>query len=350
MARAELGQQGHPVLAEYSIFALGESHMTISGGAQLDGVTQGDGSHLVGQTITLDSDAWAPIALTDDDSDFRDNDMSQRLDGAQSFDGVGYANGTIVEAEYGLTLSDGVNSWEVVGFNLHNSSTSYATVEGLAFIGGPGGFPPVGVPLTVVSARDFPDFQVADYATPICYDAATLIDTEAGRRPIRTLRVGDRVRTLDNGLQPVRWVGARRGNGLGPGAPIEIATGMLGAIAPLRVSRQHRLLLRTAQAELMFGTAEVFAAAGHLQDGVTIRSLQGLGTTWMHLLLDRHEVIFANGVASESLYLGPALAGTGPFFTDLPRDSGCARRLARPQLRRDEAALLRPTPTLARAG
>ena len=47
----------------YSIYVLNETDMTISGGAILDGVTQGTGVHLVGRTITLNSNDWYPVAI-----------------------------------------------------------------------------------------------------------------------------------------------------------------------------------------------------------------------------------------------------------------------------------------------
>ncbi len=44
-------------MVDYTIYQLDESNLTFSNGAQLDGVTQGDGSHLLGQTLTLNSGA-----------------------------------------------------------------------------------------------------------------------------------------------------------------------------------------------------------------------------------------------------------------------------------------------------
>ena len=43
-------------MPSYTIYSLGESQISISGGAELSGYDQGDGSHLVGETITLYSD------------------------------------------------------------------------------------------------------------------------------------------------------------------------------------------------------------------------------------------------------------------------------------------------------
>lgn len=323
-------------MAGYSIFALGDSQLSVSGGGQLDGVTQGDGSHLVGLEITLNSNAWTEVDISDDDTDFRDNDGSQRLDGAQSFDGTSYASGTRVEAEYGLTLTDGTDTWQVVGFNIVNSSPSYGTVEGLAFVGGPGGFPPVGVPLTVIGAQEGPNFEAAAYATPVCFDAGTLIDTPRGPRAIQTLAPGDLVCTQDHGAQPVRWIGARAAVAAGRFAPVTVAAGTLGAFAPLRVSQQHRMLIRSAAAELLFGSAEVFVPAAYLTDEANIRVSPGGIVTYLHLQLDRHEVIFANGVACESLH--SAQRTERPFFAEALPFSG---PLARPVLRRHEARLLR---------
>jgi hypothetical protein len=332
-------------LSNYSIFALAENLLTVSGGGQLDGVTQGDGSHLVGRTITLNSNSWSEVQIADDDTDFRDNDSSQKLDGAQTFNGTTYANGTVVEAEYGLTLSDGTNTWQVVGFNMRDSPTSYATIEGLAFIGGPGGFPPVGVPLTVTSAQEGPNFQVGAYATPVCYDAETLIDTPGGRHRIGDLSPGDLVNTLDHGPQQIRWIGTRPVIAAGRFAPVQIDAGTMGAIAPLRVSQQHRILIRSPGADLLFGTPEVFAPAAHLLDEPGIRLLTGGSVVYMHLLLDRHEVIFANGIASESLYMSDAQTDrtdTGvSFFPELQSLARAPQSLARQCLRRHETRLLR---------
>ena len=44
----------------YDIYVLEENAITISGGVGLDGVTQGDGSHLPGQTITLNAPSCSP--------------------------------------------------------------------------------------------------------------------------------------------------------------------------------------------------------------------------------------------------------------------------------------------------
>lgn len=55
----------------------------------------------------------------------------------------------------------------------------------------------------------------------------------------------------------------------------------------------------------MFGGSEVMAAACHLiNDHSVLRQPNGL-VTYLHLLLDRHEVIFAEGAPTESFFPGP---------------------------------------------
>lgn len=340
-------------MPDYSIFALGESQMTISGGEQLDGISQGDGSHLVGQTITLNAPAWEEMRIRDDDDDFRDNDSGQRLIGEQSFDGVRYPDNAVVEAEYAITLSDGTNTWTAIGFNIVNSDTSYATVEGLAFIGGPGGFPPVGTPLSVVEAYDYPDFAQAAYATPACFAAGTRILTATGPRRVEQLVPGDKVVTAGGAVLELAWTGGRRVLAVGRFAPVEIAAGVLGAGRRLLVSQQHRLLLGGPLCELLFGTDEVLAPAAHLLGCAGLRLRPGGEITYHHLGFDRHAVVLAEGLAAESRWTGTLGA---EFFgeddseeTELLGDAGPAGDgwlaedmgpLARRLLRRHETALL----------
>lgn len=331
-------------MAEYSIFVLGEDLMDISDSGQLDGVDQGDGSHLEGLTITLNSNAWQEVFITDDDTDFRDNDSSQTLLGDQTINGTDYDAGSVVEAEYGIVLTDGVNEWQVVGFNVRDSNPSYATVEGLAFIGGPGGFPPVGVPLRVDRAQEGPNFDVPDYATPICYLRGTLIDTPGGPRPIETLAPGDLIETRDNGPLPLRWVGGRHVIAAGRCAPVRIPAGLMGTRLPLTVSQQHRVLLCDPRAELLFGEAEVFVTASQLAEAGLGRIEAGGVAEYFHVALDSHAVIRANGAWSESYHAGHAQSEAVHFFPELAGTGFGRGPLARRVLRRHEARVLLATP------
>lgn len=145
-----------------------------------------------------------------------------------------------------------------------------------------------------------------------CFVAGTLVETDTGPLPIEVIRPGDLVRTFDNGLQEVRWAGQRCVPGRGALAPILFRAGELGNYRDLLVSPQHRMLLSKPQADMYFGQSEVLVAAKHLVNGTTVRSTPRSRVTYVHLAFDRHEVIWAEGVPSESLHLGAmALASLG---------------------------------------
>ena len=323
-------------MPDFSIFALGESQIEISNGKVLDGVSQGTGEHLQDETITLLAPAWEEIFISDNDPDFQDTDGNQRLDGAQTFDGAPYDDNIRVEAEYGLVLTDGTNTWTVVGFNLNTSSPAFGTVEGLAFIGGVGGFPPIGVELTVDSYFEGPRFAATEYATPVCYAEGSLVATVEGLRPIETLQPGDQVMTRDNGVQPIVWRAEQSFPGRGRFAPIEIPAGVLGAERTLRVSGPHRLLIQSARAHLLFGHSEVFASATKLVGRWGIRRLTCDVVRYHHILLARHDILLVNGVWAESLFPGgeESEALFGPTVRAMPA------LLARPDLRQHEVDML----------
>lgn len=299
------------------------SNITISGGGSLGNATQGDGSHLLNQTIRLQNNNWLETFIRDggQDSDFDDNDNNQRLDGAQTIGGTTFGNSTIVEAEYRLTLRDpdSGQTWDVLGYNINNSNPAYASIEGLAFVGPPGGFPPVGVDLVVDAVFEGPGstgqpaINAGNIASPICFTHGTLISTPTGDRPIETLSAGDLVCTADAGAVAIRWIGNQKFDATQLQSnpklwPVRIRAGALGLGLPsqdLTVSRQHRVLVRSRIAERMFGLTEVLVPAVKLTDvdGIdiveTVTSLE-----YWHILFDDHQIVFANGAPSESLFTG----------------------------------------------
>ena len=148
-----------------------------------------------------------------------------------------------------------------------------------------------------------------------CFTPGTMIATDRGEVDVDTLAVGDRVLTMDHGYQEIRWIG-RRDLGAADLArlpklrPVLIAKDALGEGMPardLRVSPQHRLLLRGARAELLTGEAEVLAPAVHFvgRPGVA-RDAAAAGLRYIHLMFDRHEIVRSNGLWSESFQPGAA--------------------------------------------
>lgn len=193
----------------------------------------------------------------------------------------------------------------------------------------------------------------------ICFTPGMHIRTALGDRPVETLEVGDFVATRDNGLQAIRWIGRSTVPGLGRFAPIRIEPeAMEGLRAPLLVSPQHRVLYSGYRAQLHFGESEVLMAAKHMVDGYHVRPQELVAVTYIHLMFDRHEIIYSQGLETESFYAGDVgLGALGPasredlfdIFPKLRSDPGDHLRTARPCLRQHEARLLMPSvPTYVR--
>ena len=183
-----------------------------------------------------------------------------------------------------------------------------------------------------------------------CFVSGTRIRTDRGEVPVERLQIGDLVRTRDFGLQPVRWIGRRSVPAEGKMAPVHIAANTLGQHDALSVSPLHRILLRNAHAELLYGSSEVLVAARDLIDGRSVRQVNGGFVEYVHLLFDDHQVIWSNGLESESFLPGPQT--TGSFDQDLvaelkaifpeldPATGSGYGPAARPALKRYEARLL----------
>ncbi|WP_120503430.1 Hint domain-containing protein [Sulfitobacter mediterraneus] len=151
-----------------------------------------------------------------------------------------------------------------------------------------------------------PMTQNFDYRETIpCFTLGAMILTPQGERAVETLRVGDLVVTQDHGPQPIRWAGSRTVLSQGDFAPISISAGALeGLKRPLLVSPQHRFLFAGFQAELLFNADEVFVSAKHLIGAKGICQKNSAETTYLHVMLDQHEVIYVNGIATESFFAG----------------------------------------------
>lgn len=168
---------------------------------------------------------------------------------------------------------------------------------------------------------------------PICFTPGTLIETATGLHPIETLRPGDRVRTRDNGFQTLRWIGMETADAEAEYAPVCFAAGTLGNEVPLMVSQQHRVLITGWRAQLFGGVDELLVAAKHLVNGNDVTLCPGGSVTYIHILFDRHEIVRAGGVWSESYFPGHAAerpdthqrAELEKLFPDLPTQAARAR-------------------------
>ncbi|MGB7317244.1 MAG: choice-of-anchor L domain-containing protein [Planktotalea sp.] len=139
----------------------------------------------------------------------------------------------------------------------------------------------------------------------ICFVPGTEIATPFGARMIEDLKIGDQVVTQDNGIQRIRWIGTTTVPANDSFAPVRFSQSAFpGASGDLVVSPQHRMLFKGYQAELLFGETEVLIPAIHLVDGDAVRRESLETVTYIHIMFEQHEIIFAQGVATESFHPG----------------------------------------------
>jgi len=195
----------------------------------------------------------------------------------------------------------------------------------------------------------------------ICFTPGTRILTPEGEVDVAEIMAGDRVVTRDHGVQTVRWVGRRTLNRtqltLAPQLrPVLIRAGALGPGQPerdMRVSRQHRVLVRDWRAEMMFGEEGGVLVPAHAlcNDSTILPDREAETVTYIHLAFDRHEIVYADGIEAESLHPAEATvsgiteeqrAELLALFPDLAAPGSHAFDTARRALRVRDGAALRP--------
>ena len=275
------GQTGNDDL----IYGYGGNDL-ITGGAGNDIIYGGAGD----DTITFSEGDSADGGTGDDTSTYQD---------------LGEATNrtiTIVGGSGGETLNDGdPNTLEGDTLNLGfdadmstlNITSTTTNVDGNTSCAG------------TISMDDGTLLNFSEIENIMCFTPGTCIATPKGARDIASLKIGDFVVTRDHGLQPIRWIQSRTVPALDRFAPIRIRPGVVtGQQSDLLVSPQHRMLFQGYRAELLFGESEVFVAAKHLVDGRLVTQETGGYVTYIHMMFDEHEVVYAEGAATESFHPG----------------------------------------------
>jgi glycosyltransferase involved in cell wall biosynthesis len=188
--------------------------------------------------------------------------------------------------------------------------------------------------------------------TTACYVAGTGILTPSGEVPIENLAIGDLVTTRSGEARPIKWIGRRSYQGRFIAGnrdvlPIRIAAGALADGIPQRdldVSPKHAMFIDS-----------VLVPAEMLLNGTSIYPLHdGESVEYFHLELASHDVVIANGAASESFV---DCDSRGMFHNALdyarryPDDPGPAWQFCAPRVEGASAALVEIRARLmARAG
>ncbi|WP_458789577.1 Hint domain-containing protein [Yoonia sp. MH D7] len=221
--------------------------------------------------------------------------------------------------------------------------------------------PPQDCELWVVDHHTRTPLRVADEAISggvICFTPGTMIRTPDGARDVASLSEGDFVQTADNGRAEVLWLGGRNVSGARMRAipslmPVRLRPGALDRDVPdagLLVSPDHRIVLRGPQARALYNCDEVLVTARDLiNDHSIIRDHSLRNVRYIHMMLPQHEVVFANGVATESFHPAAAELSAmdeieeGRLYDRLPElrgDMGNYGNYARRVLSGSEAAMM----------
>ena len=252
-----------------------------------------------------------------------------------------------------FTVTDGRDAWSATLVEVPEAARPLLMFSG--------DLPPQGRLLRVARGIECERHRLRTTGLPvgvICFTQGTLLRTPNGNRPVEFLREGDRIDTVDAGPQEIVWIGNRRMSGARLHAlpelrPVRVRSGALGQGEPLGdlvVSPRHRLLVKGSVAAALFNSDEVLVAAEDLVNDHSVARDHALShVDYVHLLLPRHHVVWANGVQTESFHpastdldtVDPAqrarLAAIVPGIEDDPTGYGAA---ARRELTRSEAAIL----------
>lgn len=289
-------------------------------------ISMGDGNDTL--ILELSSGRTADLGAGDDfvrlggnpDATVSDAEIAQKVPSAPlTLDGGTGVDTLNLQGEWTLTLNTGN-----ITLDTNNDGVPDATVNTLSFdqVRFVVGFPPaLGGTVsfgtitqtdgaTVPQLVNFTNFELIN---AVCFTAGTLIETAAGTVAIETLREGDMVMTR-NGLQPLRWIGKRRLDSIDLAGnpkllPVRVPAGAFGNGLPTRdvsFSPQHRVVIRSAIAERMFGSAEVLVSVKQLigVNGIDVDG-EARKVEYFHLMFEDHQILQVEGIEAESLYPGP---------------------------------------------
>ncbi|NVO27563.1 hypothetical protein HJ526_09045 [Donghicola sp. C2-DW-16] len=261
---------------------------------------------------------YAPGEGMDTIADFNTGNTGSITDGDNTnndfIDLSGYYDGTAeLRADF---LDDGILNQSNTDAD-YSDNTQFLPGDGLVFQG--------------ANAYSF----TTDNTGVVCFTEGTNIRTPGGPRMIEELRIGDLVETVDHGALPIKWIGTSSYDELALTRnpklrPIVVSARVFGAERDLIVSRQHAFLL-PEQDQL----ARAIQLVKMNVPGVRIA--QGRKrVTYFHIMFESHQLIYAEGIATESMYPGPqalkslcpaaleSLLGVFPDFIDIDSlDSAC---------------------------
>lgn len=139
--------------------------------------------------------------------------------------------------------------------------------------------------------------------------------------PIEDLKIGDRVLTRDAGPQAIRWIGETTLRAVGDYAPVVVSKGALFNTRDLVLSPDHRLFIYQREDRLGAGRSEVLVKVRHLINGDTVYQQGGGFVSYYQILFDDHQIIYAEGIAAETLLVDDRTRAALPEGVDAVHDN-----------------------------
>lgn len=254
-------------------------------------------------TVTITPGASEQVVSIEDNVDTNfddDQDANQVLNGPATLNGITYPDNTWIQSEYMIFVQDSLGNTYDLQFV--SAGTDAYNIVGFVI---QGAVPPFGEALTVMSTADFPSSSYA-YATsaPACFGRKTRVATARGHVRAMDLRPGDVAIMADGSAASIALILSSPLAGTDT-ALIRIRRDAFGPGMPMRdlvLSPQHRVWV---------------PVLGALVPARALTALPRVGTVapdadevLIHVVLARHGVLLAEGVACESFWPGPmAMAG-----------------------------------------
>ena len=210
---------------------------------------------------------------------------------------AGTATGTTIGGATGANpVADVVSANDGPGITLGDATSDTTITNDIIGYGADGirPLPNSGLPINPGTSTGN---TIADNMVLACFAAGVRITTPAGEVPVEELAVGDLVLTLDGTAQPIRWIGQRRVDCRRHPAPASIMPVRVQAHAFGSGQPARDLFLSPDHAIFVEG---VFIPVKHLINGETVRQIDTAAVTYFHIELPQHDVIFSEGLASES--------------------------------------------------
>lgn len=153
--------------------------------------------------------------------------------------------------------------------------------------------------------RDAAASRFTDVACVSFTKGTNITMADGAQVPIERLTIGDKVLTRDMGAQEIRWIGQSTVRAVGAFAPVVISKGTLHNENDLIVSPDHRLFIYQREDRLGAGRSEILVKVRHLINNDTVYQRDGGFVDYYQLLFDDHQIIYAEGIAAETLLVDP---------------------------------------------